>query len=161
MSWKYHDDCTTLLICSSHRDFPDFLDKVIGDNISLYPNVGDDVFWVILDGVLGIKEGVLAEAPHVEGDGLLVGVGDLTPSAFLEVAAVLVNVLVFLLNSEVSRSTEILPLLTLRPVIPVSVKTGAVIIQQPLSAHIMNQRCPRGEETKETYKILFYEKWHY
>ena len=118
----------------------------MGDNISLYPNVSDDVLWVILDCVLGVEVGVLAEAPHVEGDGLFVGIGDLTPCALLLVASVLVNVLVFLLNSEVSRSTEILPLLTLRPVIPVSVKTGAVIIQQPLSAHIMNQRCPRGEE---------------
>ena len=108
---------------SSHRDFPNFLDKVIGDNISLYPNVSDDVLWVILDCVLGVEVGVLAEAPHVEGDGHFVGIGDLTPCALLLVASVLVNVLVFLLNSEVSRSTEILPLLTLRPVIPVSVKT--------------------------------------
>ena len=142
MSCKYIDDCST---CSTlrclfviHRDFPHFLDKVIGDDISLYAHVGDDVLWVILDRILGVKVGVLAQAPHVQGDRLLVGVGDLTPSALLVAAAVLVNVLVFLLDPEVSRSTEILPLLALRPVIPVSVETGAVIIQQPLSTHIMN-----------------------
>ena len=129
-----------------HRDFPNFLYKVIGDDISLNANVGDDVFWVILDGILSVKVGVLAEAPHVQGDRLLVGVGDLTPSALLVAAAVLVNVLIFLLDPKVSRSTEILPLLALRPVIPVHIKIGAVIIQQPLSTHIMNQSCPRGEE---------------
>ena len=125
-----------------HRDFPQFIDKVIADDISLDANVGDDGLWIVVDGVLGVEVGVLAQAPHVEGDGLLVGVGYLAASALLVSAGVLMNVLIFLLDSKVSCSTEILSLLALGSVIPVGVETGAVIIQQPLSAFIMNQCCP-------------------
>ena len=131
--------------CFSHRDFPHFIDKVIGDDISLDTNVADDVLWIVFDGVLGVKVCVLAQASHIEGDCLLVGVCYLTACALLVAAGVLVYVLILPLDSKVSGSTEIIALLAPRPVIPVREETGAVVIQQPLSAFVMNQCCPIEE----------------
>ena len=131
--------------CFSHRDFPHFIDKVIGDDVPLDTNVADDVLWVVFDGVLGVKVCVLAQASHIEGDGLLVGVCYLTACALLVAAGVLVYVLILPLDSKVSGSAEIIPVLAPRPVIPVREETGAVVVQQPLSTFVMNQCCPRGD----------------
>ena len=128
-----------------HRDFPYFIHKVIADDISLDANIADDVLWVVVDCVLGVKVGVLAQAPQVEVDGLLVSIGYLAACALLVGAGVLMNVLIFLLDSKETCSTEIISILTLGAVIPVGVKTGAVVIKQPFTAFVMNQCCPRGE----------------
>ena len=73
------------------------------------------------------------------------GVCYLTARALLVAAGVLVYVLILPLDSKVSGSAEIIPLLAPRPVIPVREETRAVVIQQPLSTFVMNQCCPRGD----------------
>ena len=130
--------------CSTHRDFPLFIHKVIGDDVSLDTKVADDVLGVVFDGILGVKVGVFAQAPHIEGDCLLVGVCYLAAGALLVSAGVLVYVLILPLDSKVGCSPQILPLLALRPVIPVREETGTVIIQQLLSTFVMNQCCPNN-----------------
>ena len=128
-----------------YRDFPYFIHKVIADDISLDANIGDDVLWVVVDGILSVEVGVLAQAPHIEGDGLLMSIGYLAACALLVGAGFLMDVLIFLLDSKGSCSTEIISILALGAVIPVDVETGAVVIQQPLSTFIMNQCCPTLE----------------
>ena len=113
---------------SRHRDFPSFRYKVISDDISLDADVGDDVLGVVVDGVLGVEVGSLAEAPQVQSDRLLELVGDRAGRALLAGARVLVDVLIFLLEPEVGGPTQVLPLLALGPGVPVNIHVGRVVL---------------------------------